>query len=853
MASASLDSNSEKSSSSVEKGFPGSDHRGKRKRHREENWNTPSTSSASLDSNSEKSSSSVEKGFPGSDHRGKRKRHREENWNTPSTSSASLDSNSEKSSSSVEKGFPGSDHRGKRKRHREENWNTPSTSSASLDSNSEKSSSSVEKGFPGSDHRGKRKRHREENWNTPSTYSPPPKKYCPNTIPNQNRMEKKPTALPKPVSSKPERSREEPIDNESANEDQIRSSEFVHSMSEAYAIVNDLKETHSKSKKLECFVFSKKNFAAAIVGEKGAIISFSDQSASLNIPKGALKKEQEILLFRPLDQGEIIHQQDGKPFNAFSSMIHCGPEGTSFERPVSLTFDHCAVLQKDQSLDVIRRANAASGWAEIKSEGVEVSKNEVVVEISNFSDYCAGSSSNRIQAHRCLVSVVRRIGLERLEIDIHILMYFENNRDCVQDKLSAIRNKPENTGCEIKRLCVKVDPNSGIKFQYINDPKSSPRLAEDIHVVTFKLDLEQQEQDSPRIISISQGDDAPLAILAVSETDHRLEHDIIYDHIPVQVSPESSTDVSIPCQQDIADNPRVAQVSNDQAPEEACCLAQRHGLQVRPLRLPVGTEANSLGVEQVMPSAVHGISIDAEEAVVHSDVESDDSRPMGTVANSHGVEQVMPSAVHGTSIDAEEAVVHSDVESDDSRPMGTVANSHGVEQVMPSAVHGTSIDAEETVVHSDVESDDSRPMGTVANSHGVEQVMPSAVHGTSIDAEEAVVHSDVESDDSRPMGTVANSHGVEQVMPSAVHGTSIDDEEAVVHSDVESDDSRPMGTVANSHGVEQVMPSAVNGTSIDVEEAAVHDNRGHLKNQHYISQWHASVRLDSKFRRYIAV
>ncbi|KAK0079336.1 hypothetical protein PV326_008800, partial [Microctonus aethiopoides] len=87
------------------------------------------------------------------------------------------------------------------------------------------------------------------------------------------------------------------------------------------------------------------NVARAAVNARGALLVLPDSGISMSVPEGAVPKSQGR---RQLDLS-VVHEDKFRPrlpegMTQLSAVICCGPSCATFDKPVILQFEHCAML-----------------------------------------------------------------------------------------------------------------------------------------------------------------------------------------------------------------------------------------------------------------------------------------------------------------------------------------------------------------------------------------------------------------------------------------------------------------------------------------------------------------------------
>lgn len=129
--------------------------------------------------------------------------------------------------------------------------------------------------------------------------------------------------------------------------------------------------------------------AAGLIETNGGHLAFS--TYSLTIPSHALTVPK-FITFTPhvtyAEEGGIF-DQDKRPLVQMSPTIRCGPDGTEFDKPVTIRCPHtisntnAAILNM---LKVYTRGSAEWRWNKFKASSVKVVKQLMEIQIDHFSD-----------------------------------------------------------------------------------------------------------------------------------------------------------------------------------------------------------------------------------------------------------------------------------------------------------------------------------------------------------------------------------------------------------------------------------------------------------------------------------
>jgi hypothetical protein len=144
----------------------------------------------------------------------------------------------------------------------------------------------------------------------------------------------------------------------------------------------------------------------------GCRLALSDGSAILDIPEGALEEPRLIHLCKPPTRTDVSGPGVTPKINPYSPVVNCGPEGITFKKDVTLSFEHCAAIDvKDvpSNLAVFGRDNENSPW--VKQNRFLVKGNRIEHSLDRFSQRCFGqedSADPRARMRMCLMIAVPR-------------------------------------------------------------------------------------------------------------------------------------------------------------------------------------------------------------------------------------------------------------------------------------------------------------------------------------------------------------------------------------------------------------------------------------------------------------
>ncbi|XP_064626591.1 guanylate-binding protein 5-like isoform X2 [Lineus longissimus] len=130
--------------------------------------------------------------------------------------------------------------------------------------------------------------------------------------------------------------------------------------------------------------FSRNWFATAVFGESGGRMSFSDESVTLDVARGAVETHSVIYCQRATFSG--LRQRDAV---FYSIPLSCGPEDIVLSRPVQLKFRHFADIgdiRQVELLVVYTRSGAESSFRHDGTAQVEIEDKWAIVRMMKLCD-----------------------------------------------------------------------------------------------------------------------------------------------------------------------------------------------------------------------------------------------------------------------------------------------------------------------------------------------------------------------------------------------------------------------------------------------------------------------------------
>lgn len=167
------------------------------------------------------------------------------------------------------------------------------------------------------------------------------------------------------------------------------------------------------------------NYSMSVVGPKGGHLAFSDGSVTMDIPPGALKKPELIRCFRPTT---ATGNEKRKESNAMrDNYITCGPDGTLFDKHITLRLKHYIPETSDQilsGLDIFTRNNSDPKWKNDDAGSLEIKGEWATLKSNHFSDFMVGAISTQPNLPRRDILVSTTISThndQETELDVNVV------------------------------------------------------------------------------------------------------------------------------------------------------------------------------------------------------------------------------------------------------------------------------------------------------------------------------------------------------------------------------------------------------------------------------------------------
>ncbi|XP_043271876.1 netrin receptor UNC5B-like isoform X2 [Venturia canescens] len=141
---------------------------------------------------------------------------------------------------------------------------------------------------------------------------------------------------PSPMSPTPSTSTQE-----SCSDKQIQS-DSENSITSSYPSSDSTYNVASESIRLPKLETS--NVARAAVNTRGALLVLPDSGISMSVPEGAVPKPLRKELYLAVLNEDRFRPRLPDGITQLSAVVTCGPSNTSFNKPVILQFEHCAML-----------------------------------------------------------------------------------------------------------------------------------------------------------------------------------------------------------------------------------------------------------------------------------------------------------------------------------------------------------------------------------------------------------------------------------------------------------------------------------------------------------------------------
>lgn len=253
-----------------------------------------------------------------------------------------------------------------------------------------------------------------------------------------------------------------------ANPSRKTNEEARREMEEMICEFETMAEERQTELRMKPIVFANTDFVIALVGKRGCRLGFSDGSAYLDIPAEALEEYKAIYMYKLPEHTNVTGPADQRKIYSYSGLMTCGPEGTHFNKDVTLNFEHCAVVddsKRSLRLAVLGRKNETTPWIKQEQTKFSVKGNRVEHHLGEFSQRCYGlEGEDTVDAPRlrmCLMLAVPRARRHCVEV---VLM---------RDEISLINAHRDNfintwgfEPCEVHVIRgVAIDPTLHVSFE----------------------------------------------------------------------------------------------------------------------------------------------------------------------------------------------------------------------------------------------------------------------------------------------------------------------------------------------------------------------------------------------------
>ncbi|CAK6447018.1 unnamed protein product [Pipistrellus nathusii] len=174
-------------------------------------------------------------------------------------------------------------------------------------------------------------------------------------------------------------------------------------------------------------------FAAREVDHRGGCLILRDTGISLLIPPGAValgrQERVSLVLVWDLSDGPKLSRAQG----LVSPVVACGPHGTSFLKPCTLTFKHCAQVPSHAHAysSNTNLLDAKKDWKPLGKRDIHTSLDECRIQLSHFSLYTCVLEAPKVQeARKWLQLAVFCSPLAPGQTHLQLRVYFLNNTPC---------------------------------------------------------------------------------------------------------------------------------------------------------------------------------------------------------------------------------------------------------------------------------------------------------------------------------------------------------------------------------------------------------------------------------------
>ncbi|XP_028925649.1 UNC5C-like protein [Ornithorhynchus anatinus] len=219
------------------------------------------------------------------------------------------------------------------------------------------------------------------------------------------------------------------------------------SLSEAEAFYRELGTPTEGRVRIERLLHKLLVFTGREVGHRGGCLMLPDMGISLVVPPGAVEpgrmERVSLVLVWDLSDAPALTKSQA----LVSPVVSCGPHGTSFRRPCTLTFKHCAQLPSQARAFTSDTALLdPKDWHPVGSSQARTTRDECCIQLSHFSLYtCVLESQARHDAHKWLQLAIFCSPLASSQSHLQLRVYFLNNTPCALQW--AMTNERPHGGC----------------------------------------------------------------------------------------------------------------------------------------------------------------------------------------------------------------------------------------------------------------------------------------------------------------------------------------------------------------------------------------------------------------------